>query len=172
MTTEERRRLVKQASELFNVKDYLSAEVLFGKLLEAFPSAPEIKYYFAVCLANRGEKTKALEYLIQAITLDPELSKGLLEAGKILGDLGRSDEAIRMLSNYLALERGSFKGYALRGLNHKIVGMYDKALEDFNAAIRCNNTDGSLFLWRSQINLLLNRPQDAANDMEESKKLL
>ncbi|MDY7001281.1 MAG: tetratricopeptide repeat protein [Thermodesulfobacteriota bacterium] len=93
----------------------------------------------AVGLWQSGEAVdykQVLEYLNQAIRLDPNLAVAYINRGVAHGVLGRREQAIEDYSQAIRLDPNLAPAYHNRGLAHDNAGRHEQAIEDFNQALR------------------------------------
>ena len=63
------------------------------------------------------------------------------------------------------------KAYNNRGIVYAITGDYQKAMEDFNAAISINNMDSTAFYNRGQVYKRLGKLKEADKDFQTVARL-
>ena len=87
------------------------------------------------CYDDLGDYDKALEYCNQAIALDSVKANYLYEKANILDNAGRTQEAIKTMSDYIANTPDEPAGYYQRGWFKDYSGDIEGALEDYTMAI-------------------------------------
>src|SRR5262245_11259079 len=172
MKPEIRCTLVKSAAEHFNRGRFSNALVDFTSLVEAFPNEGELRYRLAICHEKLGDAVSALLELEKTLAIESNLLAVELDLGRLLGDSGRPEEAVRVLNSYITKMPNDYQGYVIRGMNFKILGRLNDALEDLSNAIQLNPRLGSLFLWRWEINTRLGNREAADQDLETGRALL
>jgi tetratricopeptide (TPR) repeat protein len=109
------------------------------------------------CLAKQGDKKQAIE----------DLNK----AGLAAGITGNYDLAISALSKVLELEPTDFGAYLNRGTAYDYSGNYQKAIEDYNLALKYkpnNDTDSGIYTNRGNSRLDLGDFQGAIEDYNQA----
>jgi tetratricopeptide (TPR) repeat protein len=110
------------------------------------------------CLAEQGYKKQAIE--------------DLNRAGSAAGITGNNDLAISDLSKVLELEPTNFWAYFSRGIAYHNSGNYQKAIEDFNLALKYKpNNDtgiGIIYTNRGASRLNLGDAQGAIEDFNQA----
>jgi len=93
----------------------------------------------ALALLRDGELTnpkEALEYLDQAIRLDPKYGDAYYNRGRTYGVLGRYQRAIEDFNQAIRLDPKYALAYTNRGIAYNNLGQHKRAIEDFNQANR------------------------------------
>lgn len=98
-------------------------------------SSPVIADRISQCYDELGDYEKALEYSDQAIALDSVKSQYLYYKANVLDNAGRSQEAIKVMSAYIADNASEADGYYRRGWFRDHNGDTDGAIEDYTMAI-------------------------------------
>lgn len=94
----------------------------------------------AIALYNQGDRQAALDNLNQATRINPRFSQAWHSRGYLLGELGRSEEAIASFDKAIQINNGwlqssIFEAYFLRGNVRSDRGDYRGAKTDYDAAI-------------------------------------
>jgi len=81
------------------------------KLRDADPADADVPYMIAMELLKEDEKEQALHWLDETLKVQPNYHYAFYQKGKLLGELGRRDEAIEVLEAGLqqATEDGNEK---------------------------------------------------------------
>lgn len=87
------------------------------------------------CYGDLGDYDKALEYCDQAIALDSVKSDYLYQKANILDNAGRSQEAIKVIGEYINNNPEMAEGYYRRGWFKDHSGNVEDAVEDYTMAI-------------------------------------
>jgi serine/threonine protein kinase/tetratricopeptide (TPR) repeat protein/DNA-binding beta-propeller fold protein YncE len=178
-----------------------AAERIVGRALElAAGSADEVakvSFGCAVIYSARRQCDKALPYLDQAIRLDPAFSRAYETRGVAHFELADLDKAIEDYGQVIKLkpddsyayERrawapnmlGDFEGtveinpklFAYRQLAdaHKGLKQWDKALADYNEAMRVNPEDPNLYVDRGNVHQLLKDWDKASQDYRRALEI-
>lgn len=90
-------RLWRDAIGLYDQGQYEAA----GRILEALqplrPDHPPLRHLLAMCRYNKGEIAGAIEDIQSLVNAHPELTLAKIDLATILGDQGRTPEALRIL---------------------------------------------------------------------------
>ena len=100
-----------------------------------------------------SEPQKAIEYLNNAIKLQPNNADIYNLRGNIYGKLGQNQLAIDDFSKSIQLNPNNPDDYNNRGSIYNKIGQYQQAIEDFNEAIRLNPNDALFYNNRGAIHL-------------------
>ena len=123
------------------------------------------------CYDDLGDYDKALEYCNQAIALDSVKANYLYEKANILDNAGRTQEAIKTMSDYIAntpdeparyYQRGGFKDYS---------GDIEGALEDYTMAITLQPNVAYAYLNRGVLYRLKGENAKAESDFKQVVRL-
>ena len=101
-------------------------------------------------LKNRKcqDPDRALEYLNQAIHLDPNYVEVYMFRGFALEKKGEYDRAIKNYSRAIELNPKYVEAYYFRGSAWRKKGQYDKAISDYSRAIELNPKYASAYNYR------------------------
>lgn len=114
---------------------------MYTGAIEAFQKAFDIDAYsvylemISECYQEIGDYAKALEYVNQALLMNPDDLDLISTKGNILGESGDIDGAIAEWTNYIERSPDSFWGYYRRGFFEDNDNRTDAALEDYNMSI-------------------------------------
>lgn len=114
---------------------------MYTGAIEAFQKAFDIDAYYVFlemiseCYQEIGDYAKALEYVNQALLMNPDDLDLISTKGNILGESGDIDGAIAEWTNYIERSPDSFWGYYRRGFFEDNDNRTDAALEDYNMSI-------------------------------------
>jgi len=115
-----------------------------------------------------GQINEALNYYTQAIQLDSRTMDYYFNRATCYGMLERYDEANKDLDVVIANSTTDAGAYNLRGYNYLRKGLYQKAVEDFNSAIKYNPNKADYYIYRAQAYTQLSDTENAARDMEKA----
>ena len=91
---------------------------------------------FALCSSGKcTDPQKAIEYLNEAIKLNPDSAQGYNNRGNAYGDLGEYQRAITDYDEAIRLKPDYANAYSNRGITYDNLGEYQRAIEDLNEAI-------------------------------------
>jgi tetratricopeptide (TPR) repeat protein len=88
------------------------------------------------CDGNCAESQKAIEYLNEAIKLQPDSAESYTRRGIAYDNLGQHQRAIEDFNEAVRLPSNNADTYFNRGNAYANLKQYQKAIEDFNEAIR------------------------------------
>lgn len=123
------------------------------------------------CYDDLGDYDKALEYCNQAIALDSVKANYLYEKANILDNAGRTQEAIKTMSDYLANTPDEPAGYYQRGWFKDHSGDIEGALEDYTMAITLQPNVAYAYLNRGVLYRLKGENAKAESDFKQVVRL-
>ena len=123
------------------------------------------------CYDDLGDYDKALEYCNQAIALDSVKSNYLYEKANILDNAGRTQEAIKTMSDYIANTPDVPAGYYQRGWFKDHSGDIEGALEDYTMAITLQPNVAYAYLNRGVLYRLKGENAKAESDFKQVVRL-
>ncbi|MEQ1824779.1 MAG: tetratricopeptide repeat protein [Pirellula sp.] len=143
------------------------AEMLFSEALRRSPLDERAHWGYACTLWNRGDRTRAIEHMREALRLsgaldgskkNPEYAIRLGEMSLEMGDRASASEAAK---GVLAVDRNHAKAWALLGDMHQSERDWDAALECYNRALLIQSNYPRVQLSVAEINRIMGRPQRA-----------
>ena len=123
------------------------------------------------CYDDLGDYDKALEYCNQAIALDSVKANYLYEKANILDNAGRTQEAIKTMSDYIANTPDEPAGYYQRGWFKDLSGDIEGALEDYTMAITLQPNEAYAYLNRGVLYRLKGENAKAESDFKQVVRL-
>lgn len=123
------------------------------------------------CYDDLGDYDKALEYCNQAIALDSVKANYLYEKANILDNAGRTQEAIKTMSDYIANTPDEPAGYYQRGWFKDHSGDIEGALEDYTMAITLQPNVAYAYLNRGVLYRLKGENAKAESDFKQVIRL-
>lgn len=123
------------------------------------------------CYDDLGDYDKALEYCNQAIALDSVKANYLYEKANILDNAGRTLEAIKTMSDYIASTPDEPAGYYQRGWFKDHSGDIEGALEDYTMAITLQPNEAYAYLNRGVLYRLKGENAKAESDFKQVVRL-
>ena len=123
------------------------------------------------CYDDLGDYDKALEYCNQAIALDSVKTNYLYEKANILDNTGRTQEAIKTMSDYIANTPDEPAGYYQRGWFKDHSGDIEGALEDYTMAITLQPNEAYAYLNRGVLYRLKGENAKAESDFKQVVRL-
>ena len=123
------------------------------------------------CYDDLGDYDKALEYCNQAIALDSVKTNYLYEKANILDNAGRTQEAIKTMSDYITNTPDEPAGYYQRGRFKDHSGDIEGALEDYTMAITLQPNEAYAYLNRGVLYRLKGENAKAESDFKQVVRL-
>lgn len=123
------------------------------------------------CYDDLGDYDKALEYCNQAIALDSVKANYLYEKANILDNAGRTQKAIKTMSDYIANTPDEPAGYYQRGWFKDHSGDIEGALEDYTMAITLQPNVAYAYLNRGVLYRLKGENAKAESDFKQVVRL-
>lgn len=123
------------------------------------------------CYDDLGDYDKALEYCNQAIALDSVKTNYLYEKANILDNAGRTLEAIKTMTDYIANTPDEPAGYYQRGWFKDHSGDIEGALEDYTMAITLQPNVAYAYLNRGVLYRLKGENAKAESDFKQVVRL-
>ena len=123
------------------------------------------------CYDDLGDYDKALEYCNQAIALDSVKANYLYEKANILDNAGRTQEAIKTMSDYIANTPDEPAGYYQRGWFKDHSGDIEGALEDYTMTITLQPNVAYAYLNRGVLYRLKGENAKAESDFKQVVRL-
>lgn len=123
------------------------------------------------CYDDLGDYDKALGYCNQAIALDSVKTNYLYEKANILDNAGRTQEAIKTMSDYIANTPDEPAGYYQRGWFKDHFGDIEGALEDYTMAITLQPNVAYAYLNRGVLYRLKGENAKAESDFKQVVRL-
>lgn len=123
------------------------------------------------CYDDLGDYDKALEYCNQAIALDSVKTNYLYEKANILDNAGRTQEAIKTMSDYIANTPDEPAGYYQRGWFKDHFGDIEGALEDYTMVITLQPNVAYAYLNRGVLYRLKGENAKAESDFKQVVRL-
>ena len=134
-------------------------------------SSPVTADRISQCYDELGNYDKALEYCNQANALDSTKSNYLYFKANILDNAGRSQEAIKVMTDYIANNPDASDGYYRRGWFKDHFGDTDGAVEDYTMAITLQPNEAYAYLNRGVLYRLKGENAKAESDFKQVVRL-
>lgn len=154
----------------YELGEYTAAIEDFDKTIELEPN--DDKHYYDRCWAyiKLEEYELAIMDINEAIELDKNNARYFFDKALIEDNLGRSIESIMNYTRCIKIEP-SESAYIARGDLYAIEDMFDRALEDYNAAISLNPSSANAYIQRGLVYSCCERYRDAIKDFDMAIKL-
>lgn len=117
------------------------------------------------------DPNKAIEYLTNAIKLQPDYAGAYGVRGSIFEQIGQYQEAINDYNEAIRLKPDYAVAFHSRGLAYDNLGQYQRAIEDYNQAIRLKPDDAVAYHNRGLAYDNLGQHQRAIEDYNEAIRL-
>jgi tetratricopeptide (TPR) repeat protein len=122
-----------------------------------------------------GEKhtnpEKAIEYLNNAIKLNPDYVEAYCNRGTAYNNLGQYQRAIEDFSKAILLKLDYADAYNNRGFSYSGLGQYQRALDDFSKAILLQPNDANAYYNRGLVYYVLSQKQRAIEDYSKAIRI-
>ncbi len=119
-----------------------------------------------------GERyDRAIELLSEAVTLDPDFTRGYTSRGAAFLQRKMPENAVADFDRVIAADDTYPKVYHLRGLAKDMLGDADAALRDFNRAIDLDDDYGAAYYSRATLHMKLGNTDLASEDIEMVTRL-
>ena len=128
-------------------------------------------YRLAHCYEQLGDYDSALRFCDQAILLDAEENRYLHQKACLLDYVGRSEEAIMAMSEYIVQEPDQALAYYTRGWFEEHTGKSQAAIDDFTMSITLDPTYAYAYLNRGVIYMRMGEQARAEEDFRQVIKL-
>jgi tetratricopeptide (TPR) repeat protein len=125
------------------------------------PADDLIKKAQALCSPGLKCPQEAIDYLTEAIGLEPDNRSAYLMRGGAYYNLGKYKLAVEDYNNAIRLGPEDAHTYAVRGFCYGNMGQYEPAVADFNEAIRLKPDRASYYRGRGHIYIYANKMDEA-----------
>jgi len=120
------------------MKDIQKQEELKKQFRETTQGLTAVEWFQkAVSLLKDGRNpNQALDYLNQAIRLDPNYAGAYAQRGVAYSVIGQQQRAIEDYNHAIRLNPNNIMAYTGRGMAYKVSGQHQRAIEDYNHVIQ------------------------------------
>lgn len=125
----------------YQAKKYGEATAIFERYVGARPKNPWGHYMLGLSAWKNGDLAKAEQAFEQALAVDPNHVKSLLNESRVFIELKRHDEAIDRLTRAEAIEPDSVQLLRLLARTYTAQGRTDEAIATYRRAIEVNELD-------------------------------
>jgi tetratricopeptide (TPR) repeat protein len=153
------RQLSREGVAALEQGDNARAQALLEEAVAAGPSDVDARRQLAEVMWQTGAKRDAVVHMESAVRLDPRHAPTLMRAGEMMLGLGAVDEALERAERALALDATLPGAWALRGRVFRAQKENDRALADFQQALRYNPRAPDVLLEVAELQFQLGRPQ-------------
>ncbi len=143
-------------------KNYPQAIELLSQYLKKYPHTPEAWRARALSHAAQDSNEEALRDLGMGLKFNPKDISLMMSKGKVLGKMGRYQDAIATFSQVLTMEPSNTEALKERADNLIQDSQVDKAILDLNQAVALEPTDPWAYYKLGMAELCLNNFKEAA----------
>jgi Flp pilus assembly protein TadD len=130
-----------EAEAAFNERRYEEAVELFTRYTERKSGNPWGYYMLGLSGRRTGDTDVAERAFGQALDLDPQHVKSLLNLSRVLLDTDRADVALARIGEALAIDSRSGDGYRLQGRAFRQLADKNQAAASYRLAIQIDDED-------------------------------
>ena len=145
---------IESGNDLMQADKYPEARNAFATALAIPPENAGVKASALVglseCLSHAGDNKGAIEYLQQAVALDPKNERNLRAMGTVYVDLEQYDEAIAAFEKAIAIAP-TVTSYDLLGDCYRVQKKYDLAEESLRDALRLDPTEYNVYVTLANV---------------------
>jgi Flp pilus assembly protein TadD len=145
----------------YRAGNYGEATRVFEKYTKQQPDNPWGQFMYGLSAWKSGDLAKAEMALEEALRIDPEHFKSLVNLSRILLDQRRYDDALERLTVAGELDPNSVDVHRLLGRTYNGQGKFDEAVEAYRRAIELDDKDAWSMNNLGHLFLVQGRPQDA-----------
>jgi len=125
----------------YQAKKYSDATAIFDRYTTERPANAWGHYMLGLSAWKSGDLTKSEQAFEQALTVDPQHVKSLVNLSRVLIEQKRPDEAVARLSRAAEIDPESTEVYRLLGRTYYTQGKTDEAVSAYRRAIELNELD-------------------------------
>jgi tetratricopeptide (TPR) repeat protein len=129
------------AEAAYTAREYSEAAELFGSYTRANPENPWGHYMLGLSSWKAGDPEQALTSFDEALRIDPQHRKSLLNSARVLLDTGRPREALERVERAMAIEPLSAEGLRLLGRARYEMKQIPEAIDAYQRAIALDERD-------------------------------
>jgi len=129
------------AEAAYTARKYADAAALFASYTRANPENPWGHYMQGLSSWKAGDPEQALTSFDEALRIDPQHRKSLLNSARVLLDTGRPREALERVERAMALEPLSAEGLRLLGRARYEMKQIPEAIDAYQRAIALDERD-------------------------------
>lgn len=159
------------ALEFYSAERYDDAERLFRAVLEVEPMNFHARNALGLCIAEKGDWQRALGEFDQAyLSVLDGLMNVSCNRGMVLGEMGRTREAIAMFDGLIRMYPAFSKAYLNRGILYMQIKEFERAKADFSVVLQREPTNTGAIFSRGFCNLVLGNYKEGFVGFETRKK--
>jgi|GEM_PF-3204042 len=118
-----------------------------------------------------GQNKEALKDFEKAISLRKDAAEAFMLAGLAKYYLHQYDDAVEFLISAVELERDNPEYRQIRAMGQFALGEYAMAMQDFDEALRLNNSDGSAWLGRALVTRRFMQKKIGTSELNTAMKI-
>lgn len=153
--------LLEEGLAAHKAKNYPLAVNLLSQHLKKYPHTPEAWQARALSLAAQNQNEEALRDLAMGLKFNPKEISLMMTKGKVLGKMGRYQEAVATFSKVLDMEPSNTEALKERADNLIQDSKVDMAILDLNQAVAMEPTDPWAYYKLGMAELCLNHFKEA-----------
>jgi predicted Zn-dependent protease len=129
------------AESAFQSGRYEEATGLFASYTTDHPDNPWGHYMYGLSAWKSGDHDRAVEAFDEALRLDPNHRKSLLNSGRVLLETGKPQEALDRIERALTIEPFSSEALRLLGRARNELGQTPEAIDAYQRALALDDRD-------------------------------
>jgi tetratricopeptide (TPR) repeat protein len=153
------RQLSREGVAALERGDKARAQALLEEAVTAGPSDVDARRQLAEVLWQNNARQEAVVHMEAAVRLEPRHTPTLVRSGEMLLELGGADRSLERAERALALDATLASAWALRGRVFRTRHDHERALADFQQALRYNPHAPNVLLEVAELQYQLGRPQ-------------
>jgi len=118
-----------------------------------------------------ADPQKAIEYLDEAVKLDPNQYVAYNNRGIAYSNLGQHRQAIEDYNETIRLKADYANAYCNRGCSYSLLGQHQRAIEDYNESVRLRPDDIHSYYNRAISHLALGNKELGCSDAQKACEL-
>lgn len=176
-SAQDRIRELQSSGVAFNQRDYKAELAAATQAIEQNSNNAEAYVDRAAAYYNQEDKRRSLEDLNQATRINPKYSLAWYNRGWILGELGRTQDAIGSFDRAIQVNSewgesiGLADAYDVRCATHSAIGNYQKAIADCNQALQLKPNFANAYINRGDALAQQGDDQQASKDYDQAVRL-
>ena len=158
--------LLREASDLFSMRDYSKAVVAYDKFIEVMPDAAEAHFFRGLAKWSLGRHEDAIADYDKAILLRSDYARAYNNRGNAKNSLGRHQDAIADYDKAIQFRPDYAIAHNNRGIAKRSLGRHEDAIADYDKAIQLRPDYARAYNNRGVAKKILKRNPEARQDFE------
>jgi len=154
-----------------NLDQFDYAYHIFEKLTQKDKSNSKNYFYLAIICIKTKKPSEAIQFIDDALVIEPNNTKYLNNKGLLLEETGRYREAVTCFSKIIENGNPQDTFYFNRAVNYSHLKMFDSSIIDLSKAIFMNSQNGFFYYNRAIVYMYNNEKQKACLDLRDAKSL-